>query len=488
MSRPLITATCALLSIAVAALVLFCRDIAPVTIVLFAFVVIYFGVLKRFDIWRRNIAFLLGGYFIFTKGFSYIGVSFGGFSIFIGEIVILASLLLRDLVRPLKALAHNGVAKLAGVWFLFGCALAAMNIGKYSLVGIFKDLATVYYSVFILFGYAFFDGFKKLDAFFKYLGFVFITHMIWCFFYPFRESIMAASPKLMGFMPFFCFRNDADSVIFIGAILYFLLLSEQLHWRRTLSAVFVIVNIILLFVFKMSAGYIACAIALTYILAVKRELVALKISTIFIVTVLVVLVSILGYQAVSDKQSLGLIDIMADEINTVIHYSRSDTSTFRLFWWKDIVKTAIADPMAAFLGRGFGPSLVMGEYSKSGDWSRAGEEIGGLSKSPHSIEITLLARTGVTGLLLWIIMNLSFFLYLFRGIRIAADAKLADRRNILIWIAAFQIAIVAASSVGVLLESPFMAIPYFFFMGFGLALTEEVKSECRKTIASGASG
>ena len=411
---------------------------------------------------------------MFTKGFSYIGIHVKDLSIFIGEIVIFVSLIIHSFIREISYLAKNRTFKWLAAWFFLGCLLCLVNITRYPIVGIAKDFATVYYSIFLIFGYAFFDNLNRMNAFLRMLGHLFIIHALWGMCFPFREKIMELSPKLLGFMPIFSFRNDADSVVFIGGILYFLLLSKQLHWSKFLSSAAVIMQVVLLLVFKMSAGYLACIIALTYLLTVKKEKILLKITAVIMATIIIGFVATAGYYAISDLSKKGPADFIFEEFDTMVHYSKAGTNMFRILWWKDIVGQVICDPIGSIIGKGFGPSLVMGDYSKSGIIERSGEEIGGLSKSPHSIEMTVLARMGILGLLLWVAFNSCFYIYMFKGIDIAVQRNSYNMQNILIWIAAFLLAVTVSASFSVLLESPFTAIPYFFFMGLGIAAADSI--------------
>jgi len=81
---------------------------------------------------------------------------------------------------------------------------------------------------------------------------------------------------------------------------------------------------------------------------------------------------------------------------------------------------------------------------------------------------------GIVGLFLWLAINCAFFLHMLKGIRLSRILGEHKIHNILIWIGCFILAIIAASFFAVLLESPFMAIPYFFFMGLGLAIVDRL--------------
>lgn len=350
------------------------------------------------------------------------------------------------------------------------------------LVSIARDYAIVYYSIFILFGYTFYKSPQTLETFYKILGWVFILHAIWGLFYPFRTVISAISPKLMGITPLFEFRQDADGVIYMGGVLYFVLMAKQYKWPKLSAFLLIFVQFCLILIFQMRAIYVGSFFVFVFlsILKKKKELCGVLLILILIFTLgFISNFNIQGRRGYSNRISAR--EIMREFIS-ILDPQRSGTASFRLDWWQVIMKDSLDNPGLLFFGRGFGPSLAITSYTETGDWTRENEEIGGLAKSPHNIVITIFARMGVFGLFLWVGFNYLFFLNMFEGIKISSETDNREIHNILVWITGFILMIIGASIFSVLLESPFIAIPYFFFMGLGIAMVEKLKFDSKHII------
>ena len=163
------------------------------------------------------------------------------------------------------------------------------------------------------------------------------------------------------------------------------------------------------------------------------------------------------------------------EFASIFKPHESGTATFRIVWWRLLIKEVSRNPKLLFFGKGFGPSLAVGRDAKmAGDKTRKHKEVGGMAKSPHNILITIFGRMGIMGLFLWLSINYTFFLHMLKGIKISRVLCEYKIHNILIWITCFILAIIGASLFAVLLESPFMAIPYFFFMGLGISIVDRL--------------
>jgi len=90
----------------------------------------------------------------------------------------------------------------------------------------------------------------------------------------------------------------------------------------------------------------------------------------------------------------------------------------------------------------------------------------------HNIALTVLGRMGIVGLGLWAGFLLASYRHILRGVR--ASGRLADSRfhERLTFVSAYTLAVFGAALFGVLLESPFGAIPYYFLLGLAIKWAE----------------
>ena len=455
-------------------LILFFKEALLMATAICGFVVLYFYLLKDFELWQRNLIILLGGYFILTKGFSYIGFHIGRFYIFISEITIFLSLILHNFKFEIVKLFKHVISKWVITWVTLGFILSMLNIYQYQLLSIARDYAMVYYSIFILFGYAFYKNYKNLEKSFKIIGWFFIAHTFWGLFYPLRTVIVAISPKLMGIVPLFNFQQDANSTLFVGGILYFLLVAKQYKWPKLLTLLMVVVQFCLLLIFQVRAVYVGCFFVFLFLFIMHKKSLVFKTAVILIIIFGIGFISNFEMEGRRNRYDIVSARSILEEFASIFTPRRSGTATFRLLWWKAIVNNSLNNPKLFFFGRGFGPSLAIGDYFEVGEKSRKGEEFRGLAKSPHNIILTIFGRMGAIGLLLWLGFNYVFFRYIVQGIMISKRLNEYKICNNLAWIASFVLMVVWASIFGTLLESPFMAIPYFFFMGLGIAIVDEL--------------
>lgn len=468
----------AIIAILTGGLIIFSKGLLIAVIVFLACVAIWRYLRKHFDLWQCNLIILLSGYFLLTRGFSYIGIHVKDFYIFIGEIVMGISLISYNFRPTIAKLFSNSISKWMIAWILLGFILVIVNLtqSQYRLISIVRDFAMIYYSIFLLFGYAFYKNYKNLEIFYKIIGWVFILHAIWGLFYMAEETIVRNSPLLMGFMPLFSFRGDADSLIFLGGALYFLLMARQYKWPKSLAFLTVIVQLFLILVFQGRAIYVSCFFVFLFLFIAGVKKIFFKIIILFILIFSAWIVSNFEMKA----KSIGDHDVSVEgtlqEFASIFKPDESGTARFRLVWWRFVIEQALKDPNLLLFGKGFGPSLAIdSSYMIVGNTVRKNEEIGGIAKSPHNFLITLFGRMGITGVFLWLVFNCLFFLHMLKGIRISRLLYEHKIHNILVWIACFILAIIGTSLFAVLLEAPFMAIPYFFFMGLGIAIVDKLK-------------
>ena len=113
-------------------------------------------------------------------------------------------------------------------------------------------------------------------------------------------------------------------------------------------------------------------------------------------------------------------------------------------------------------GKGFGINLADSDgFQVAAD---------GSLRSPHNSHLTLLARGGVPGLALWILLQGAFGLYLLRAYvadRVAGRFTWAD---IQLWVLLYWCAFMINGMFDVFLEGPQGAIWFWSLFGYGIAI------------------
>lgn len=131
---------------------------------------------------------------------------------------------------------------------------------------------------------------------------------------------------------------------------------------------------------------------------------------------------------------------------------KADNNRFRLVWWQAVLEQTAADGL--WLGLGFGQDLadqfLRRYYADSSDDFN--------SRSPHNFLVTLVARTGVVGLLCFLTVLGAITSRALRARRLAPDSGASAR-----WLAPF--AIFVSACFGVVLEGPMGAVVFWTVLG-----------------------
>ena len=138
---------------------------------------------------------------------------------------------------------------------------------------------------------------------------------------------------------------------------------------------------------------------------------------------------------------------------------------FRLAWWGKIVQYTVFGKYF-WTGKGFGVNLA----DADGFQSNLDDSL----RSPHNTEMTVLARMGVPGLLLWVALQSAFIVGLVRAIvahRRARDQRIAIVAGLIL---AYWIAMMIDTSFDPYLEGPQGGIWFWVIFGLGLAVTRLV--------------
>lgn len=152
------------------------------------------------------------------------------------------------------------------------------------------------------------------------------------------------------------------------------------------------------------------------------------------------------------------------------------TREWRLEWWSDIVDYTVFGRYF-WGGRGFGVNLA----DEDGFQVAADRSL----RSPHSIHLTVLARAGVPGLALWVLLNGSFLVTMLTAHRKARAAGQERWARAGAWLLAYWAALLVNASFDVFIEGPQGGIWFWSVMGAGMAVMETARRERRLRPAGG---
>jgi O-antigen ligase len=138
------------------------------------------------------------------------------------------------------------------------------------------------------------------------------------------------------------------------------------------------------------------------------------------------------------------------------------TREWRLLWWDKILGYTVHGPYF-WTGKGFGLNLTFDDGIE--------RDPDNPSRNPHNGHLTILARSGVPGVVLWATLQLWFAISILRGWLRAKRAGELRLAALLTWVLAYWAAVLVNASFDPYLESPQGGIWFWCVFAYGIALT-----------------
>lgn len=405
--------------------------------------------------------FLLAGYAIFGKGFAYIGVP----PLYIGEIALLLGIFV--LVRSGCEIAVVG--SLPGVLLLVLITLVIVRTVPYIRtygINAARDSVLVLYGLFafIVAAWLLEDPGRLTRVIAVYSRFAWFYGLVAILVVNSSSVLGAAMPNWPGGgVPIIYVRLGECASHLAGAAVFALL-----GFRRA-GPLWVIILLCDIGMVSVSRGAMLASmvpIAFGAILSRQKKRFG---SVLLLASVLFALTYAAGFNIpLPGGRSIGPEQItngFESIVGTSDEANLDGTKEWRLHWWDAIVDYTFHGPYF-WTGKGFGVNLAVA------DGFVVGQELRGPPvRSPHSAHMTMLARTGVPGLFLWIATGVSWFAMLFRWMIVArrrGDDRWAD---VFVWIGCYGAAMIIDGSFDVALEGPMIGIWFWCVFGFGIAAT-----------------
>jgi hypothetical protein len=169
---------------------------------------------------------------------------------------------------------------------------------------------------------------------------------------------------------------------------------------------------------------------------------------------------------VRDGRFLSANDIAANALSiggSNVGGDRNATRNWRLEWWQTIVDYTLHGPYF-WTGKGYGVNLAQDDGFVVGDPEQRP------LRSPHNGHLTILARSGVPGAVLWLVLQVGFAVALIRAYRRAAHTAADWWARVDLWILACWVTFVVNAAFEVSLEGPQGGIWFWSLFGFGIAV------------------
>jgi hypothetical protein len=172
----------------------------------------------------------------------------------------------------------------------------------------------------------------------------------------------------------------------------------------------------------------------------------------------------LGVQRTVSFQQLveNVTSIFANQPNT----TNQGTKEWRIQWWNKIIGYTIDGPYF-WTGKGYGINLADSDgFQVNADLSL---------RAPHSAHFEILARSGVPGLVLWILLQAAWVAAMLRATIRARASGRTWWLAVIAWLFVYWLAAIVNMSVDVYLGGPQGGIWFWAVFGAGLAVTRMVR-------------
>lgn len=185
--------------------------------------------------------------------------------------------------------------------------------------------------------------------------------------------------------------------------------------------------------------------------------------------------TVLPFAATIDRGAGRTVSLEQIALNLRGAFGESDywldgSRAWRLAWWGTIVNyTFFGDYF--WVGKGFGVNLADDDNFQVLEDSAL--------RSPHNGHMTVLARMGVPGFALWVLLQAAFGWSLVRTYWRARRRGLDNWARLDLWILAYWIAFLINAAADVYLEGPPGGIWFWSLLGFGLAALDQQSRELR---------
>lgn len=422
------------------------------------------GALTWGDRYLTLLAIVLLGYALMGKGFAYLGVP----PLYVGEIAFLAGIAIFFRIGTFAGVFVTLPALLLVVLMVWVLARTIPFVGLYGLESL-RDSVVVIYGCFAFFviGLLLQDA-RRINTLLRYFGIMLLSFPAIPVGFWLTKYWGDHIPRLYGSVPIVEIGASAVGTHLAGAMVFVLI-----GFRRV-SLVWLLVWFITLALVGATTRGATLAVIVPVTIAMLvlgrfRLLLTTMVTAIGLFAVLLTLESTFGeYEEAKNSidRPVSAHQIMENAQSLVGQsgHQTEGTKQWRLNWWEIIINDTIRGPNF-WTGRGFGINLAVADgFAETGNWRNDRP----LTRSPHSVHMTLLARGGVPAVVLWALMLVSWFAMLARWIITARARGHEVWSNLLLFVFCYVMAILINASFDVTLEGPMQGIWFWCLFGFGI--------------------
>jgi len=414
------------------------------------------------EMWQMTLLVAVSGYLLLNYGFENIAFHIGGVPIIVSYGLVYGSLVLALLAnRQLLAQALREPAIFCAV-ALLGLTLVhlVLDLPAYGIWAL-RDSTMCFDAMVLIMGLAWAAKRDSIVFLGKWMLVMFVLNALYSFTMPWADKIWGWSPESGVFLqvPVFGNFNGVGDLLVAGAMFCLCFggyLIKRPSWLMPLLAMVQLLGVAIAQVRRMYIGIVILLLILVFVGETKKfvKLLALVPAAL---TIVVLATSIGGLQITGRIGAVNL-QFFEDHLRSLSGAEDTPGSDpeSRLVMANQAMAHFYSHPL---FGDGFGQALT----------NIVDESDGAITRMPHDSSITYLARLGALGMLFWIAFHicvLKQFVYAYRH-RHSSDKRVYA---FVLWLFLFYVICMIASFVEAQFEFPRTAVPFYFFIGFGLGL------------------
>jgi hypothetical protein len=429
--------------------------------------------------WLKALLFVLLGYVLLGKGFAYL---------FLGEMLIaIGCIMFLMALRPMLIFSDS-VLLLWAIFALWGVCRTVPFLGQYRFEAV-RDAALWGYGLVALLIVAFVNRStqisKALNAYRKFLR----------WFLPVVPFLLIASVTIATSLPDIPWSNGVsilhlkggdEGVNLAAAGLFLLIFPDQRSasgkHEFKIHRMFAFVGwwmALLVVMILNRGGTVALIVSIVFVAVLRARQLVGKIA---VLAILGVILAGFLFLAVPANLHVGARTLNSSKLVATIGSiaggsaegtGHENTAKWRLLWWRNIVRETFYGPYF-WTGRGFGVNLAVVD----GPLGAKSEEDVAL-RSPHNGSMTVLARMGVPGFVIWLALNLTFVARMFMAQRLATRSRWRFWSRLDLWILSCWLATFINMTFDVYIEGPQGGIWFWSIIGFGVAALRVQAYEAR---------
>lgn len=403
------------------------------------------------------LCFVLAGYAIFGKGFAYVGVPplfIGEITLVLGVLALMASRSWIAMLMTVPSLALLAFMGWVAVRTVPGIPVHGFDALRDSVIALYGTFAFIIVALLL----------QKPARLGRLLG----TYSRFALLYGLSGAALAYTTSSLSHLlawpfsgvPVVYVRMGEAAVHLCGATVFVLLGLRRVPWPWLVA---VLVGFLMIAISRGAMLAFLLPVLLAAVLGGQvRKLIPIAAGG----GAVFAIVLMFGLQVELESGRVIGPTQLINNVESIIGRSEASnldgTKTWRLRWWQAIQDYTLRGPYF-WTGKGFGVNLA------EDDGYVVGAEGGGAPvRAPHNVHLGILARAGVPGLGLWIVLLLCWFGMLVRSHLVALHHGDERAAKLFIWIGCYGLSMLINASFDVALEGPMLGIWFWSIIGLGI--------------------